>query len=152
MTVASEQMNTLYRIIGIIHSHIMVADVTLGAFSRCTARTMYPTLIDGIIQSHTTPVMVGYIIAFPGKCRPTRPPRTLLGRLSRDKPCSMPELRVALGVGEALHALVEAIAFLATAGWAVLARLAVGVVPLPATKVFVVRSIGECIRKIACPK
>lgn len=64
----------------------------------------------------------------------------------------MPKLRVAWGVGEALHALLVAIAFLATAVRAVLTHLAVGVVPLPAAKEFVLRSICECIRKVARTK
>jgi hypothetical protein len=141
----------------IYYSHIMETDFTIGAFARGTTRTMYLAL--GISQWHVTPIMVGYIQACSSECRSTRPPRTLHGRssrdgiLTRDEPFPVPELSVACGVGEALHALLESLAFLAATGGAVLAGLAVtGVIPLQAAEKFILRSIGECVCSVARPK
>jgi hypothetical protein len=141
----------------IYYSHIMETDFTVGAFARCTTRTMNPAL--RIRQWDVTPIMVGYIQACSSECRSTRSPRTLHGRssrdgiLSRDEPFPVPELRVASGVGEALHALFGPLAFLAATGGAMLTGLAVtGVVPRQAAKKLILRSIGECIRNVAHPK
>jgi hypothetical protein len=137
---------------GFFHSHIKEADLTIGAFSRCTTGTMYQTLDIG--QWHGTPVMVGYIRACSVVGRLTRPPRTLHrrfsqdGRFSGDKPLPVPELRVACCVCVTLHALLVPLAFLAATGGAVLAGLAVGVVPLQAAKIMILRSIGVRIRNI----
>ncbi len=57
----------------------MVAYMTLRAFIGCTTRTMYPTFNDGIIHAHPTPIMIGYIVTFPGKWRPTHPPGLCFG-------------------------------------------------------------------------